>query len=80
MLLHDLSDILCSILKRKSVNTIALSLWSLDDEPTALAGLDFISDGQFSTALTFQDYEPALDDQDVNRPALRPASIVVPSM
>ena len=57
----SLTTQLYRILKRQSENTLALSLWSLDDEPVGLAGLEFISDGQFSSALSLVDYELAPD-------------------
>ncbi|VDB90643.1 unnamed protein product [Peniophora sp. CBMAI 1063] len=49
------------ILKRENENTLAVSLWSLDAGPAGLAGLEFISDGQFSSALDLQDYDLAPD-------------------
>ncbi|THV02543.1 glycoside hydrolase family 35 protein [Dendrothele bispora CBS 962.96] len=57
------------ILRRKSTNTLALSLWSLDSRGASVAGLELISDGTFSTALQFTDYEsPDYADQQDQRP------------
>ncbi|KAF5386932.1 hypothetical protein D9615_001717 [Tricholomella constricta] len=44
------------ILRRQSINTLALSLWSLDRTGASIAGLQLVSDGTFSTSLTFTDY------------------------
>ncbi|KAJ3969250.1 glycoside hydrolase family 35 protein [Lentinula raphanica] len=57
------------ILFRHSINTLALSLWSLDPEGASIAGLEIISDGIFATALVFEDYHgPDYDDQKDQRP------------
>ncbi|KZV68017.1 glycoside hydrolase family 35 protein [Peniophora sp. CONT] len=66
------------ILRRQSENTLALSLWSLDDEPVGLAGLEFTSDGQFSSALNLLDHKLALDY--APQASLRPVDIAVPPM
>ncbi|KAJ6619548.1 glycoside hydrolase family 35 protein [Mycena sp. CBHHK59/15] len=47
---------LCSILRRKSVNTLAVSVWAMDEAGASVAGLQLISDDVFSSALQFQDY------------------------
>ncbi|ETW78704.1 glycoside hydrolase family 35 protein [Heterobasidion irregulare TC 32-1] len=57
------------ILKRQSENTLALSLWSLDSSGAALAGLELIADGAFSTSLTLSDYLLAPDYEGAQRPA-----------
>ncbi|RDB21488.1 putative beta-galactosidase A [Hypsizygus marmoreus] len=44
------------ILRRKSTNTLALSLWSLDRGGASIAGLRLVSDGIFSTSMKFTDY------------------------
>ncbi|KAJ3994765.1 glycoside hydrolase family 35 protein [Lentinula boryana] len=57
------------ILFRNSSNTLGLSLWSLDAEGASIAGLEFISDGTFTTALKFEDYHgPDYEDQESLRP------------
>ncbi|KAK7462971.1 hypothetical protein VKT23_007552 [Stygiomarasmius scandens] len=57
------------ILRRQSANTLALSLWSLDAQGASIAGLELVSDGTFSTALQFNDYEnPDYRDQQGQRP------------
>ncbi|PFH50283.1 glycoside hydrolase family 35 protein [Amanita thiersii Skay4041] len=45
-----------SILRRKSTNTLGLSLWSLDGSGASIPGLQLVSDGTFSTSLVFEDY------------------------
>ncbi|KAF8997897.1 glycoside hydrolase family 35 protein [Cyathus striatus] len=58
------------ILRRKSTNTLALSLWSLDGSGASVAGLQLVSDGTFSTALKFTDYKsPDYAEQQSLRPA-----------
>jgi len=60
------------ILRRQSVNTLALSIWSLDKAGASIAGLQLISDGTFSTSFNFEDYT-SLDytDQQNLRPIAR---------
>jgi hypothetical protein len=61
-----------SILRRKSVNTLALSLWSLDNAGAFIAGLQLISDGTFSTSLDLEDYiSPDYTSQQSLRPAAK---------
>ncbi|KAG6854992.1 hypothetical protein C0991_009815, partial [Blastosporella zonata] len=58
------------ILRRKSVNTLALSLWSLDGTGAFITDLQIVSDGTFSTSLTLKDYvSPDYEDQKHLRPA-----------
>lgn len=45
-----------SILRRHSANTLAVSVWAMDDSGATVAGLQLVSDGVFSTALQFADY------------------------
>jgi len=58
------------ILRRRSANTLGLSLWSLDGSGAKLAGLQLVSDGIFSTSVQFDDYI-AFDypEQEILRPA-----------
>ncbi|KAG6910916.1 hypothetical protein DXG01_006599 [Tephrocybe rancida] len=57
------------ILRRKSVNTLALSLWSLDAGGASIADLQIVSDGTFSTSLPLEDYaSPDYEDQKHLRP------------
>ncbi|KAF8892186.1 glycosyl hydrolases family 35-domain-containing protein [Infundibulicybe gibba] len=57
------------ILRRKSVNTLALSIWSLDGTGASLAGLQLVSDGTFGTSLAITDYvSPDFTDQQHLRP------------
>lgn len=49
------------ILRRHSENTLAISLWSLDEQGASVAGLELISDGTFHSALEFEDYTDAPD-------------------
>ncbi|KAG6811872.1 hypothetical protein H0H92_005448 [Tricholoma furcatifolium] len=65
------------ILRRKSVNTLALSLWSLDGTGAAITGLEIVSDGTFSTSLTLEDY--ATPDYAAQQ-HLRPAASFVEAM
>jgi len=44
------------ILRRQSANTIALSLWSLDNSGASISGLQLVIDGTLSTSLEFNDY------------------------
>ncbi|TCD69623.1 hypothetical protein EIP91_006848 [Steccherinum ochraceum] len=44
------------ILRPRSTNTLALSVWSLDASGATIAGLSLISDGTFSTASDIKDY------------------------
>jgi len=62
------------ILRRRSANTLGLSLWSLDGSGARLAGLQLVSDGIFSTSIQFDDYD-AFDYPDQER--LRPAPVDV---
>lgn len=52
---------LSRILRRHSENTLAISLWSLDEQGASVAGLELISDGTFRSALEFEDYTDAGD-------------------
>jgi hypothetical protein len=64
------------ILRRKSTNTLALSLWSLDSSGASVAGISIVSDGTFTTAFQFNDYvSPDYADQQAKRPA---AAFVTP--
>ncbi|KAJ7043887.1 glycoside hydrolase family 35 protein [Mycena alexandri] len=45
-----------SILRRQSTNTLAVSVWAMDETGAVLEGLELISDGVFSTSLGFSDY------------------------
>ncbi|KAK0202519.1 glycoside hydrolase family 35 protein [Desarmillaria ectypa] len=59
-----------SVLRRSSTNTLALSLWSLDNVGASIAGLELISDGIFSTSLIFNDYRtPDYVEQQKGRPS-----------
>ncbi|KAF9048348.1 glycoside hydrolase family 35 protein [Hymenopellis radicata] len=59
-----------SILRKSSLNTLALSLWSLDGSGATIAGLELVSDGLFSSSLSFEDYSvPDYDQQKGLRPA-----------
>jgi hypothetical protein len=51
----------CSILRTKSLNTLALSLWSLNSSGASIAGLQLVADGAFSTGLDIADYLEAPD-------------------
>lgn len=44
------------ILRRTSSNTLALSLWSLDNSGASITGLKLVADGLFSTSMQFSDY------------------------
>ncbi|KAH8093824.1 glycoside hydrolase family 35 protein [Cristinia sonorae] len=44
------------ILRPRSTNTLALSVWSLDGSGATIAGLSLISDGTYSSALDIKDY------------------------
>ncbi|KAF8078179.1 glycoside hydrolase family 35 protein [Lyophyllum atratum] len=60
------------ILRRQSVNTLALSLWSLDRAGASIAGLQLVSDGIFSTSLKFTDYvSPDYASQQQLRPVAK---------
>ncbi|KAF5316479.1 hypothetical protein D9619_006705 [Psilocybe cf. subviscida] len=64
------------ILRRKSTNTLALSLWSLDGNGASVAGIDIVSDGIFNTGFQFNDYvSPDYTEQQAKRPA---ATFVTP--
>ncbi len=65
------------ILRRRSTNTLALSLWSLDGSGAKLADLQLIRDGVFSTSLQFQDY---VTPDYVEQRTLRPAPTNIPPM
>ncbi|CAK5269747.1 unnamed protein product [Mycena citricolor] len=67
-----------SILKRHGSNTLALSLWAMDQSGAAVEGLEIISDGYFSTSLPLQDY-PAPDFSPIEK-ALRPADLHISPM
>ncbi|KAJ7264004.1 glycoside hydrolase family 35 protein [Mycena haematopus] len=45
-----------SILRRRSVNTLAVMVWAMDASGATVQGLQLISDGVFSTSLEFTDY------------------------
>ncbi|TRM69220.1 glycoside hydrolase family 35 protein [Schizophyllum amplum] len=45
------------LLRRDSPNTLAISVWSLDEDGAQLAGLSLRADGVLTTSLTFEDYE-----------------------
>ncbi|KAJ8695379.1 hypothetical protein PTI98_007982 [Pleurotus ostreatus] len=45
------------LLRRKGTNTLALSLWSLDQEGASIAGLQLVADGSFETSLHFKDVD-----------------------
>jgi hypothetical protein len=45
-----------SILRRQSVNTLAVMVWAMDSSGATVQGLQLISDGVFSTSLQFTDY------------------------
>ncbi|KAJ7175440.1 glycoside hydrolase family 35 protein [Mycena filopes] len=45
-----------SILRRRSENTLAISVWAMDAAGATLQGLQLISDGVFSTSFQFADY------------------------
>ena len=58
------------ILRRKSTNTLALSLWSLDGNGASVAGISIVSDGTFSSGFQFNDYaSPDYKEQQAHRPA-----------
>ncbi|KAL0954023.1 hypothetical protein HGRIS_005178 [Hohenbuehelia grisea] len=59
------------LLRRKSTNTLALSLWSMDETGASIAGLQLVADGAFATSLNVQDYTLAPDyaDQQQKRPS-----------
>ncbi|KAG6888065.1 hypothetical protein C0995_010840 [Termitomyces sp. Mi166 len=65
------------ILRRKSVNTLALSLWSLDAVGASIANLEIVSDGIFSTSLALDDY---VSPDYTAQQHLRPAPEVVEAM
>jgi len=57
------------ILRRNSVNTLALSLWSLDGSGASIAGISLVSDGTFGSSFPFTDYvTPDYADQVDSRP------------
>ncbi|KAJ7164663.1 glycoside hydrolase family 35 protein [Mycena crocata] len=59
-----------SILRRDSENTLAVSVWAMDASGAAVAGLQLISDGVFSTPLEFTDYvTPDFQAQEKLRPS-----------
>jgi len=66
------------ILRSRSTNTLALSVWSLDPTGATIAGLSLISDGTFSTALDIQDY--TLPPDYTAQKKLRPAGKALPPM
>lgn len=49
------------ILRRQSENTLAISLWSLDEDGASIEGLELISDGTFRSSMEFEDYIDAPD-------------------
>ncbi|KAF4569577.1 hypothetical protein EYR40_008555 [Pleurotus pulmonarius] len=58
------------LLRRKGTNTLALSLWSLDQEGASIAGLQLVADGSFETSLRFKDVDaPDFVAQSRGRPA-----------
>ncbi|KAF5316478.1 hypothetical protein D9619_006706 [Psilocybe cf. subviscida] len=58
------------ILRRKSTNTLALSLWSLDSGGASVAGINIVSDGTFDTGFQFNDYvSPDYAEQQAKRSA-----------
>ncbi|KAH0584129.1 hypothetical protein H2248_009695 [Termitomyces sp. 'cryptogamus'] len=65
------------ILRRKSINTLALSLWSLDAAGASIANLEIVSDGIFSTSLAFNDY---VSPDYTAQQHLRPAPEIVEAM
>jgi len=66
-----------SILRRRSANTLAVSVWAMDGSGTTVEGLQLISDGVFSTALDFIDY--LTPDFEVQR-HLRPVGAFIEPM
>ncbi|GJJ13402.1 hypothetical protein Clacol_007656 [Clathrus columnatus] len=54
-------------------NTLAISLWSLDEEGSSIAGLQLISDGTFRSSMEFKDYTDAPDY--AAQKGLRPAPL-----
>ncbi|KDR78586.1 hypothetical protein GALMADRAFT_244026 [Galerina marginata CBS 339.88] len=57
------------ILRRNSVNTLALSLWALDVGGASIAGISLVSDGIFGSSFPFTDYvTPDYADQSKSRP------------
>ncbi|KAJ7729673.1 glycoside hydrolase family 35 protein [Mycena maculata] len=59
-----------SILRRRSANTLAISVWAMDASGAAVEGLELVSDGVFSTSLQFTDYvTPDYAAQESLRPA-----------
>jgi hypothetical protein len=64
------SDIIFRLLRRRSPNTLAVSLWSLDGKGASIAGVELVSDGVFISALPFDDYTDAPDYE--AQQALRP--------
>ncbi|KAL1742367.1 glycoside hydrolase family 35 protein [Schizophyllum fasciatum] len=44
------------LLRRESSNTLAISVWSLDEGGAKLGGLSLRADGSFASSLTFEDY------------------------
>ncbi|KAJ7288517.1 glycoside hydrolase family 35 protein [Mycena rebaudengoi] len=58
------------ILRRKTANTLGVSVWAMDSQGATVAGLKLISDGVFSTSLQFTDYStPDFAVQKRSRPA-----------
>ncbi|KAJ8456901.1 hypothetical protein ONZ45_g18534 [Pleurotus djamor] len=49
------------ILRRKSSNTLGISLWALDAQGASIAGLQLVVDGTFETSLDLVDYTDAPD-------------------
>ncbi|KAJ3511125.1 hypothetical protein NLJ89_g4278 [Agrocybe chaxingu] len=66
-----------SVLRRRSSNTLALSLWSLDGTGASIAGLTLVSDGTFATSLEFKDNVRAGYEE---QRELRPVAQVVQPM
>ncbi|TFK71435.1 glycoside hydrolase family 35 protein [Pluteus cervinus] len=64
------------ILRRRSTNTLCLSLWSLDATGASIAGLQLISDGTYTTSLELGDY--ASPDYEAQRSLRPPATFVQP--
>ncbi|THH33323.1 hypothetical protein EUX98_g844 [Antrodiella citrinella] len=66
------------LLRPRSTNTLALSVWSLDANGSSIAGLSLISDGTLSTGLNISDYTLAPDYE--AQKDLRPTGRASPPM